>query len=91
MTAAGTASWADFAVEIFACSKVNGGPFSTVERIPSSAYPTPAQRPKNSRLDCTRLAQVHGVALPDWRQSTTTTVTRLLKVDQTTQDTGVCA
>jgi len=91
MTAAGSASWADFAIEIFACSKTNGGPFAMVERIPSSAYPTPARRPKNSQLDCTRLVQVHGVALPDWRQSMAAIVIRLLEADQTTQDTGVCA
>ena len=38
-----------------------------VRPIPSSAYPTAAQRPLNSRLDTTRLRQTFGLALPDWR------------------------
>lgn len=35
--------------------------------IPSAAYPTPAPRPLNSRLDCTRLRTTFGLTLPDWR------------------------
>ena len=34
--------------------------------IHSTAYPTPAQRPLNSRLDCTSLARF-GLQRPDWR------------------------
>lgn len=55
-------SWADFAREIFA----RAGRAVTVEDIPSSAYPTPARRPKNSRLDCDTLAEF-GLTRPDWR------------------------
>ncbi|MBD1586126.1 sugar nucleotide-binding protein, partial [Pseudomonas typographi] len=33
---------------------------------PSSEYPTPAQRPLNSRLDCSKLAREWGVAQPAW-------------------------
>jgi dTDP-4-dehydrorhamnose reductase len=36
--------------------------------VPSSAYPTPAQRPLNSRLDTQRLQQAFGLHLPDWRE-----------------------
>ena len=35
--------------------------------IPSSAYPTPAQRPLNSRLDCATLTRDFGIERPDWR------------------------
>ena len=35
--------------------------------VPSSAYPTVAQRPHNSRLDTSQLQQVFGLVLPDWR------------------------
>ncbi|MGF6160668.1 dTDP-4-dehydrorhamnose reductase [Ensifer sp. KUDG1] len=77
MTGSGEASWADFAVEIFAQSTLVGGPSAEVGRIPSSAYPTPAKRPANSRLDCTKLADVHGVRLPDWKHSTAKIVERL--------------
>ncbi len=34
--------------------------------IPTSAYPTPASRPANSRLDSSRLWQTFGIALPHW-------------------------
>ena len=38
----------------------------TVEAIPTTAYPTPAQRPLNSRLDTTRLQATFGLQLPHW-------------------------
>lgn len=56
-------SWADFAREIFAQS----GTSCEVVDIPSSDYPTPAQRPLNSRMDCTTLTTVLDVPRPDWR------------------------
>lgn len=56
-------SWAGFAREIFARA---GLPCEVVD-IPSSDYPTPAQRPLNSRLDCTTLETVFGISRPDWR------------------------
>lgn len=77
MTAAGEASWADFAEGIFAASAANGGPFARVKRITTADYPTPATRPANSRLGCGLVATVHGVALPDWRGSLETVVARL--------------
>ncbi len=58
------ASWADFAQEIFA----QGGRTVAVTGIPTSAYPTPAVRPANSRMDCTSLEQDYGIARPDWRK-----------------------
>jgi len=79
LTNSGRASWADFAEEIFQVSAGLGGPIASVGRIPASDYPTPARRPANSQLDCTKLAAVHGVRLPDWTQSTRTVVTRVLQ------------
>ena len=75
MAATGYTTWAGFAEAIFAASAASGGPCAAVRPIFSSAYPTPA----NSRLDCTKLRVMHGIALPDWHQSTTTCVTRLLR------------
>ena len=40
----------------------------TVKGVPSTAYPTPAARPKNSRLDSQKLQQTFGLRLPHWRQ-----------------------
>ena len=56
-------SWAGFARETFS----QAGMAVTVENIPSSAYPTPARRPLNSRLDCAALAAEFGITQPDWQ------------------------
>ncbi len=56
-------SWADFAREIFRQSRLN----PEVADIPSSAYPTKAKRPLNSRLDCSTLEADFGITRPDWR------------------------
>lgn len=60
-------SWAGFAREIF----TQAGRNVTVTDIPTSAYPTQAKRPANSRLDCARL-EAFGLAQPDWRAFLTT-------------------
>jgi len=78
MAGAGEASWADLAEAVFAASAVRGGPAAQVRRIATSDYPTPARRPANSRLDCTRLAEIHGVRLPQWRGSLETVIDRLV-------------
>ncbi|HKK85527.1 MAG TPA: dTDP-4-dehydrorhamnose reductase [Roseovarius sp.] len=57
-------SWADFARAIFATA----GRSVTVEDIPTSGYPTPAQRPANSRLDGAKLLADFGIAPPDWQK-----------------------
>lgn len=74
----GETSWAGFARAIFAESAAHGGPVADVRGIPSGAWPTRAVRPANSRLDCTRIAEKFGIALPDWRESLTRTVARLM-------------
>jgi dTDP-4-dehydrorhamnose reductase len=56
-------SWADFAREIFA----QAGKDMAVEGIPTSAYPTPAARPSNSRLDCSTTGKVFGLKRPQWK------------------------
>ncbi|MGB1033575.1 MAG: dTDP-4-dehydrorhamnose reductase [Primorskyibacter sp.] len=57
------ASWADFAREIFAGANRE----VAVTGIPSSAFPTPAARPLNSRMAGAKLQRDFGIAPPDWR------------------------
>lgn len=78
MAGTGEASWAEFAAEIFAASSRNGGPAANVRSITTVEYPTPAHRPKNSRLDCSKLNAKHGVLMPAWQVSTASVVNRLL-------------
>lgn len=60
----GDVSWADFARAIFA----RAGLACAVADIPASAYPTPAARPLNSRLDCASLEASFGITRPDWNR-----------------------
>jgi dTDP-4-dehydrorhamnose reductase len=78
MTGSGEASWADVAEAIFARAAEHGRAPVRVRRITTADYPTPAKRPANSRLDNSKLARLHGVALPDWRASLAACVDRLL-------------
>ena len=56
-------SWADFATEIFQQT----GRSVNVLPIPTSEYPTPAVRPLNSRLNCSKTQEVFSIHRPDWR------------------------
>ena len=56
-------SWKCFARETFSCAKL----VMDVTGIPTSEYPTPSQRPLNSRLDCASLETDFGITPPDWR------------------------
>lgn len=58
-------SWKDFAKEIFAQAGID----VVINGIPSSAYPTPAARPLNSRLDCSCTENMFGIPQSDWRNS----------------------
>jgi len=77
MAGGGETSWCGFAREIFIQSEKLGGATARVHPITTWEYPTPARRPANSRLDCSKLAQVFGVTLPDWRDGTAACVARL--------------
>ena len=68
-------TWADFAEAIFATSGLVKKP--VVNRIPSSAYPTPAKRPGNSVLDCRKIRDVYGIGQPDWRTNLKTVIREL--------------
>jgi dTDP-4-dehydrorhamnose reductase len=69
--AAGTGhtTWHGFATAIFEEAAVHGWPQPPVHAIATADWPTPARRPADSRLDCTRLEAAFGVRLPAWRES----------------------
>jgi dTDP-4-dehydrorhamnose reductase len=61
----GDASWRDLAG-----AAIFGAGFSTrINGIPTSAYPTRARRPGDTRLDLSRAADEYGITLPDWQES----------------------
>ena len=63
----GYVTWHGFAEHVFACAGARGGPTPRVVAVPTSAYPTPARRPANSRLDCSAFTRDFGITRPDWR------------------------
>lgn len=65
-------SWAGFAREIM----TQAGLSCSIGDIPTSAYPTPARRPANSRMDCAGLS-IFGLTRPDWRAGVTDALTEL--------------
>jgi dTDP-4-dehydrorhamnose reductase len=69
LTARGETSWFGFASAIAEQLRAQGKATATLQPIPTSAYPTPAQRPLNSRLDCTRLQHDWHVQLSDWHSA----------------------
>lgn len=69
LTAQGETSWFGFAQAIAEQLKARGLPCAELLPIPSSEYPTPARRPLNSRLDCSRLAREWQVSQPHWQQA----------------------
>ena len=60
-------SWAHFARAIFDQSGLD----CAVNDIPTSDYPTPAQRPLNSRMDCGTTHNAFGIDRPNWQTSLT--------------------
>jgi len=77
LSGTGETNWANFAKQIFALSAENGGKSIVVNDITTAQYPTPARRPANSRLDCSKLEKVYGIKLPSWQTSTRAVVTAL--------------
>lgn len=61
----GSASWYDFAKEIFLCNGIK----IDLKPIPTSEFPTPAKRPAYSVLDKSKIKQVFGLQIKDWRTS----------------------
>lgn len=61
----GQCSWYDFAKEIFKVNKVS----INLQPIPTTAYPTPAKRPAYSVLDKSKIKEVFGIEVKDWKES----------------------
>lgn len=69
LTASGETSWHGFAEIIVDLAREQGASLlaGKINPIPASAYPVPAARPQNSRLDVTKLEQRFGLHMPDWQ------------------------
>jgi dTDP-4-dehydrorhamnose reductase len=71
----GETTWHGLAMAVFQEASRHGAKTPTsVAAITTAEYPTPARRPANSRLDCTRLATAFGIRFPEWHASLVRTV-----------------
>lgn len=68
LTCAGETSWCGFAKAIFAAFAAQQKA-PEVLPIPTEAYPTPARRPRNSRLNCDKFARQFGFRMPQWQDA----------------------
>lgn len=70
--AAGETSWHGYAQYVVDCAAKSGRALraspDTVDPVATSAFPTPAQRPHNSRLNTAKLRGAFGLQLPAWQQ-----------------------
>lgn len=78
----GETNWHGFACEIFNQANAAGEALAIsaekVTPIPTAEYPTPAQRPLNSRLALDKLEQALGIKLPNWQEQLALTLTEYL-------------
>ena len=65
----GEASWFDLAGRIFAEMKRRGRAVPVLNAIPTSQYPTPAQRPRNSRLSTTAIQRDFAIKPRHWHEA----------------------
>ncbi|MBA1316007.1 dTDP-4-dehydrorhamnose reductase [Pseudomonas monteilii] len=79
LAAGGETTWCGYARYVLEQSAAQGVALKAhaeqVNPLTTDAYPTPAKRPANSRLDTNKLQKAFALTLPDWRQG----VARMLK------------
>ena len=78
MTAGGCASWAELAEATFGEAELLGHAHVSVTPIATAQYPRSARRPAFACLDSSKLQDLYGIQLPQWRESLAETVKRLL-------------
>jgi dTDP-4-dehydrorhamnose reductase len=81
-SAAGETSWHGYARHVIGFARARAAPVrvadDAVEWVPSSAYPTAARRPLNSRLDTSKLRARFGLELPAWQSGVDRMLTEIL-------------
>jgi len=82
LTASGETSWHGFARYVVDRAIAKGATLkldaTKIHAITTEEYPLPAKRPKNSRLDNSRLTDRLGFQMPDWRVHVDRAVDQLL-------------
>ena len=72
LVASGETTWHGYASHVIEAAKrispALGWKVAEIAPVPTSAFPTPAKRPLNSRLSTAKLQQTFGLVLPPWQQ-----------------------
>ena len=80
--AQGETSWHGYARHVIEFARAAGQPIKVaadaVRAVPTSAFPTPARRPGNSRMDTRKLRDSFGVALPSWQSGVERMLTEVM-------------
>ena len=68
LAASGTTTWYDYAILVFAEAKKAGVELAIekINAVSTNAYPTPARRPHNSRLNTDKFQHTFNLVLPAW-------------------------
>lgn len=80
LIASGTTTWHEYASFVINAGRQKGLDLkvSKINAVPTTAFPTAARRPANSRLDTTKFQQRFGLTLPDWRVGVTRMLTEII-------------
>ena len=83
LAGSGYTTWFGFARELVNCARElqPEHTWARLEPVASTAFPTPARRPRNSRLDTTQFLATFGFAMPQWQDSARKVVRELLMVN----------
>ncbi|WP_428419975.1 dTDP-4-dehydrorhamnose reductase [Methylibium sp.] len=80
--AAGETSWHGYASFVIEWARAHGHPVKVapeaIRPVPTTAFPTPARRPHNSRLDTRKLQAAFGLRLPPWQDGVERLLTEVL-------------
>jgi dTDP-4-dehydrorhamnose reductase len=82
LVASGQTTWHGYASHVIAQARLLQPSLalkvSEIAPVPTSAFPTPAQRPLNSRLATHKLQDAFGLVLPPWQQGVNRMLTEIL-------------
>ncbi|WP_455916095.1 dTDP-4-dehydrorhamnose reductase [Pantoea agglomerans] len=80
LIASGTTTWHDYASFVITTGREKGLELKVnkINPVATSAFPTPAKRPANSRLDTTKFQQSFGLTLPDWHDGVERMLTEII-------------
>ena len=84
LVAAGETSWHGYARHVIEFARDKGQDIKVtpgaIEKVPTSAFPTPAKRPANSRMDTRKLCNTFGLVMPTWQAGVDRMLTEILGV-----------